>query len=66
MPEISGEKSYLRTNEAAEELGVSRPTLLRWFRERRVADVAMRDRKGWRLFAPADIKRLKNWIANGE
>ncbi len=66
MLETVSAKAYLRTNEAAAELGVSRPTLLRWFRERKVADVKMRDRKGWRLFAPEDMKRLKKWVAIGE
>jgi len=66
MPETVGGKVYLRTNEAAVELGVSRPTLLRWFREQRVEDVKVRDRKGWRLFAPEDIKRLKKWAVEGE
>lgn len=66
MPQTVGGKSYLMTNEAAAELGVSRPTLLRWFREQRVADVQKRDRKGWRLFSPDDMRRLKKWVANND
>ena len=48
----------LSTCEAARLIGVSRNTLLRWFREGRVADVA-RDRNGWRFFTPEDVGRIK-------
>ncbi len=48
----------LTTCQAAGLIGVSRNTLLRWFREGRVADVA-RDRNGWRFFTPRDIERIK-------
>jgi predicted site-specific integrase-resolvase len=48
----------LSTCQAARLIGVSRNTLLRWFRERRVGDVS-RDRNGWRFFNPEDIKRIK-------
>jgi len=48
----------LRTHEAAEAIGVSKNTLLRWFREGRVSDVP-RDRNGWRIFAGSDIARIK-------
>jgi len=60
MPERLGEKVYFRTNEAAEAVGVSRQTLLRWFREKRVSDVKC-DRNGCRLFTEGDIARLKEW-----
>jgi excisionase family DNA binding protein len=48
----------LSTSEAARRVGVSRNTLLRWFREGRVADVA-RDRNGWRFFTAEDVGRIK-------
>ena len=60
MPRHLGKKTYFQTNEAAKVIGVSRQTLLRWFREKRVDDVK-RDRNGWRLFADEDIKRIKEW-----
>ena len=50
----------LRTREAAERIGVSKNTLLRWFREGRVGDVA-RDRNGWRIFGAEDIARIKDY-----
>lgn len=60
MPRRPDKITYYRTNEAAEAVGVSRQTLLRWFREKRVGDVK-RDRNGWRLFTEGDIARLKKW-----
>ena len=48
----------LSTREAAERIGISRNTLLRWFREGRVADVR-RDRNGWRFFGPEDVAKIK-------
>ncbi len=50
----------LRTREAAELIGVSKNTLLRWFREGRVGDVG-RDRNGWRMFASHDVDRIKQY-----
>jgi len=44
--------------EAAEAIGVSAPTLKRWFRDEKVRDVA-RDRNGYRVFEADDIERLR-------
>jgi DNA-binding transcriptional MerR regulator len=44
--------------EAAEAIGVSAPTLKRWFRDQKVRDVA-RDRNGYRVFEPEDVARLR-------
>ena len=57
-------KEY-RTNEAARRIGCSRSTLLRWFREGKVADVT-RDRRGWRFFTEEDISRIRRWAAGNE
>ena len=57
-------KEY-RTDEAARRIGCSRSTLLRWFREGKVADVA-RDRRGWRVFTEEDISRIRRWAAGNE
>ncbi len=57
-------KEY-RTDEAARRIGCSRSTLLRWFREGKVADVA-RDRRGWRVFTEEDISRIRRWAAGSE
>jgi DNA-binding transcriptional MerR regulator len=48
----------LNTAAAAQEFGVSKPTLLRWIREGKTADVG-RDRHNWRVFTAADIRRIK-------
>lgn len=44
------------TQEAADRIGVSRNTLLRWLREGRLADVS-RDWRGWRTWSDRDIER---------
>ena len=51
---------HLRTREAAGLIGVSKNTLLRWFREGRVGDVP-RDRNGWRIFSEGDVARIKGF-----
>ena len=48
----------LNTASAAKKLGISKPTLLRWFKQGKIADVG-RDRNGWRIFTLADINRIK-------
>jgi len=60
MPtEINGE-TYYRTSEAAQLAGISRSTLLRWLHRGIIKDTSRRDRRGWRLFTEADIKRITN------
>ncbi len=48
----------LSSSEAAAALGVSRSTLLRWFREGRISH-AERDHRGWRRFHQKDIDRIR-------
>lgn len=48
----------LSTQEAAELLGVSRSTLLRWFRQGRIRAVG-RDRNGWRQILRSDLERIR-------
>jgi excisionase family DNA binding protein len=48
----------LNTVGAAKTLGVSKSTLLRWFKQGKIADVA-RDRNGWRVFTAEDISRMR-------
>jgi predicted site-specific integrase-resolvase len=45
--------------EAAAEAGISKPTLLRWIKQGRVSDAAIRDRNGWRLFDRKEVARIK-------
>jgi excisionase family DNA binding protein len=53
-------KTYYRTAEACQLAGISRNTYFRWLREGSMADVEIRDRRGWRLFTEEDLLRLKN------
>ncbi len=55
---IKGEK-YYRTSEACRLVGIGRSTLLRWLRAGILDDASHRDRRGWRLFSKADIKRIE-------
>lgn len=52
-----GARTY-NTEAAATELGISKSTLLRWIRDKRIRDVA-RDRNNWRVFSDKDISRIK-------
>ena len=43
------------TAEAAKKLGVSKPTLLRWFAQKRIGEVR-RDHNNWRVFTERDLR----------
>ena len=69
MPIILNQKTFYKTSEASAMVGISRSTLLRWIKEGVLKDASHRDRRGWRLFTDADIKRIKveaNSIENTE
>lgn len=53
------------TTQAAEKLGVSRPTLLRWFREDRITAVK-RDWRGWRVFKDEDLERIRRELGQAD
>lgn len=46
------------TAEAAEQVGVSKQTLLRWLADERLPEVA-RDWRNWRVWSAADIDRAR-------
>lgn len=46
------------TEEAAEKLGISKSTILRWLKQGRIDEVR-RDRNGWRVFTSADLKAIR-------
>ncbi len=48
------------TAEAAEQIGVSKNTLLRWLTQRKINEVA-RDIRGWRVFTQSDIERIRTY-----
>jgi len=59
MPTVINGQSYYRTTEACETAGISKATLFRWLREGVIQDVAVKDRRGWRLFTEDDISRIR-------
>lgn len=59
MPVVINGKKYYRTAEACQIAGISRSTFFRWLKQQSFKDVANFDRRGWRLFAKNDLKRLK-------
>ena len=59
MPVVINGKKYYRTVEACQIAGISRSTFFRWLKQQSFEDVANFDRRGWRLFAKNDLKRLK-------
>ena len=59
MPMVIKDQTYYRTREVCEMVGVSRSTLLRWISGGLIRDASVRDRREWRLFTEADIKRIE-------
>ena len=57
---MSSSQTY-STEEAAEKLGISKSTILRWFRHGRIDEVR-RDRNGWRVFTPADLDAIRKKV----
>jgi DNA-binding transcriptional MerR regulator len=58
MPvEING-RTYYRTNEVCQIVGISKSTLFRWIKKNVVMEAEYRDRKGWRLFTEDELDML--------
>lgn len=49
------------TEEAAEKLGISKSTILRWLKQGRIDEVR-RDRNGWRVFTASDLKEIRKKV----
>ena len=60
MPMTMKGKTYYRTAEVCQTVGIGRSTLLRWLRSGVIRDVSNRDRRGWRLFTQGEIKRIED------
>ncbi len=60
MPMTMKGRTYYRTAEVCQTVGIGRSTLLRWLRSGVISDVSNRDRRGWRLFTQAEIKRIED------
>lgn len=48
------------TQEAADRIGVSKATLLRWLSSEMIREVE-RDQRGWRIWSDEDIARVKRF-----
>ena len=59
MPVIFKGETYYRTSEACRVVGIGRSTFLRWLKAGILDDVSHKDRRGWRLFTEADIKKIE-------
>jgi excisionase family DNA binding protein len=57
---VAAKRTYT-TEEAAEILGISKSTILRWLKQGRIEEVR-RDRNGWRVFTAADIEHIQNKV----
>jgi DNA-binding transcriptional MerR regulator len=51
-------RTYYRTAEVCQIVGIGRSTLFRWLRQNVVKEAQYRDRKGWRLFTEEDLRSL--------
>jgi len=60
MPITINGETYYRTGEVSQMVGISRLTLLRWLSSSIIQGIPLRDRRGWRLFTEADIKRIRD------
>ena len=59
MPVIINDKTYYRTAEVCQRVGISRNTLFRWLKEGVFTDVEYRDWRGWRLFTAAQVETIR-------
>jgi predicted site-specific integrase-resolvase len=59
MPIVINDKTYYRTAEVCQRVGISRNTLFRWLKEGVFSDVEYRDWRGWRLFTAAQVETIR-------
>ena len=59
MPVTINGRSYYRSVEVYQTVGISRTTLFRWVKQGICGETELRDRRGWRLFTQAEVDRLK-------
>jgi excisionase family DNA binding protein len=58
---INGIK-YYRTMEVCRLVGISKPTLMRWYRNGVINIQMGRDMRGWRLFSEADVRIIESEV----
>ena len=59
MPVVINDKTYYRTAEVCQRVGISRNTLFRWLKEGVFSDVEYRDWRGWRIFTAAQVETIR-------
>ncbi len=59
MPTPVNGENYYSAQETAAAAGISKPTLLRWIKTKRVKEAGKRDRNGWRLFAEPEVQAIR-------
>jgi DNA-binding transcriptional MerR regulator len=59
MPTPLDGRTYYSAQETADAAGISKPTLLRWIKTKRVNEAEKRDRNGWRLFAEPEVQAIR-------
>jgi hypothetical protein len=59
MPTAVNGLTYYSAHETALAAGISKPTLLRWIKTRRINDAEKRNRNGWRLFAESEVEAIR-------
>ena len=59
MPTSLHGKTYYSAHETACAAGISKPTLLRWIKSKRIKDSEKRNRNGWRLFSKPEVEAIR-------
>jgi len=59
MSVVIDDQNFYRTAEVCRMIGISRNTLFTWLKEGIIANVEYRDRRGWRLFTPAQTETIR-------
>jgi DNA-binding transcriptional MerR regulator len=59
MPVVIDDQNFYRTAEVCRMIGISRNALFMWLKEGIIFDVEYRDRRGWRLFTPAQTETIR-------
>jgi hypothetical protein len=62
MPIENDRKVYYWTLEVCRNARISRSTLLRWLRQG-IIEEPLRDRRGYRIFNEADVKKIKSEVS---